>query len=78
MPGQLHPDAVCPMCSDPLDALVDTSRIAGMSSIIEREYYHGKKGPHHRRRRKCLRRFVGRTEMAIAKEERAALERPAA
>ncbi len=72
MPGELRPDATCPMCSDPLEALVDTT---GQGSIT-REYYHGKRGPHHRRRRKCLRRFVGRIEMAAGNEERRELEVP--
>lgn len=75
MPGLLRPDATCPMCRDPLDALVDTS-FAGALRTLKREYYHGKPDPHHRRRVKCTWRFVGDIEVARAEKERTELEVP--
>ncbi len=73
MPGQLKSDAKCPICGDGLMAICDTSRIEGISHIIDREYHHEKEGK-RRRLRFCKRRFVGRVETAMGDLERKSLE----
>lgn len=67
MPGELKPDAVCPKCGDPLQALVDTSDANGVMCV----YYHMKNSPRARRRRRCVVTF---TDKEAARQERAGLE----
>jgi len=70
MPGLLRPNAVCPVCGDGLEVIVDTS------SILEvvREYHHEKPSPKARRRRYCKKTFSGYIECEAAKLERKMLE----
>lgn len=75
MPGQLRADALCPVCGNPLDALVDESSATG----VKRTYYHGKlrrglqlgKHPKARRMLPCKVKF---TDFGKAHDERWALE----
>lgn len=67
MPGELKPDAVCPKCGDPLEALVDETN----RERVKREYYHGKNSPRARRRRRCVVVF---TDHKAAARERDGLE----
>lgn len=67
MPGQLKSDAKCPICGEPLEALVDETSGDG----VKRVYYHGKLFPKRRRMLPCRRVFVSHV---IAHEERYALE----
>lgn len=68
MPGQLKPDATCPECGDPLDAIADTTN--GITGV-RRSYYHGKRGPKLRRRLPCKQYFPNYEE---AKRQRDGLE----
>ena len=70
MPGQLRPNAKCPMCGEGLMAIVDTSQ----TLEVIREYHHEKASPKARRRRFCKRKFSGFHEVEAAKRERWALE----
>lgn len=64
MPGQLRPDAKCPVCNRDLACLVDTSNWAK----VEREYFHtGDSKPWQ----KCRRTFTDKDE---ARNERTMLE----
>lgn len=67
MPGQLKPDAKCPKCGDPLEALVDTSNEQGVS----RKYFHGKRHAKVRRMLPCKAYFESHVQAAT---ERKALE----
>lgn len=67
VPGQLRSDATCPVCGDPLDAIVDTTNFAG----VVRQYYHDKRGPKLRRRLPCK---MGFSDYEEAKRQRDGLE----
>ena len=67
MPGQLKPDAKCPLCEEPLDALVDETNQDG----VKRKYYHGKSHPRRRRSLPCKQFFASHVK---AHAEREALE----
>ena len=67
MPGELKPDAECPLCENPLSAIVDTSNSDG----VTREYFHDKIGPKARRHRPCRQYFASHVK---AKAERDMLE----
>lgn len=60
MPGQLKPDAKCPLCDEPLDFLVDETSSAG----VVRKLYHGKVGK-RRRKNPCTQNFP-RLDIATA------------
>ena len=72
MPGQLKSDAVCPLCEDPLDAIVDettSSGIVGSSRfVVKRTYYHGKRHPRVRRARPCKQLFVSRVKAQLERD----------
>lgn len=67
MPGELKPTAQCPLCEEPLDAIVDETSADG----VKRIYYHGKSLPKRRRALPCKQFF---TSYVKAHEERAGLE----
>ena len=67
MPGELKPDARCPMCDTPLVALVDTTNLGGVS----REYFH-QRPIIGRRKRPCWKLFKNH---ALARRERRSLEK---
>jgi hypothetical protein len=70
MPGQLKPDARCPLCEVPLLALVDTSNSEG----VKRQYFHDKDpqaSPRARRPLPCKQYFASHVKASI---ERYALE----
>ena len=60
MPGQLKPDARCPICDRPLDALVDTTSNEG----VKREFFHTDKS------RKCVESFAGTARDSADRERR--------
>jgi hypothetical protein len=64
MPGLLRPDAVCPMCEDPLEALVDESSSDG----VKRTYYHGKRHPKVRRQLPCKQTFISHVKAHLERE----------
>ncbi len=68
MRGTLRPDAHCPVCGLPLDALVDETSGAG----VVRKYFHGK-DPKRRRPNPCVRGFAG-ADIPKASAERRGLE----
>jgi len=67
MPGQLKPSAACPMCLNPLEALVDTTNSKG----VAREYFHAKPANGRRHARFCV-MFFG--DLDAAQRERRGLE----
>ena len=67
MPGQLKKNAVCPVCGDPLEALVDTSN----ARVVKREYFHSTAKGKHKRRLRCVREFE---DFNLAGNERYNLE----
>jgi hypothetical protein len=72
MPGQLRPEARCPLCEVPLVGLVDTSNSDG----VAREYFHDKDpeaSPRARRPLPCKQYFVSHVKAQL---ERAGLELP--
>jgi hypothetical protein len=67
MPGQLKPDAECPVCENPLLMITDTSNEDG----VTREYFHSKPTPKTRRHRPCRQYFASHVK---AQAERNILE----
>jgi hypothetical protein len=65
MPGELKPDAVCPLCEHPLLMITDTTNSDG----VTREYYHQKLGPKHRRKRFCRQYFVSHVKAQLERDE---------
>jgi hypothetical protein len=70
MPGQLRPDALCPICGYGLLVIVDTSS----TGRLTRDYYHLKPVPGERRKHRCTRLFLGKKERDEATQERFFLE----
>jgi hypothetical protein len=67
MPGDLKPDAKCPLCGVPLIALVDTSNTDG----VERRYYHDKDpeaSPKARRPNPHKQYFVSHVEASLERQ----------
>lgn len=64
MPGLLRPDAVCPLCEEPLVGLVDQTNSDG----VKRTYYHGKSHPKRRRALPCKQTFVSHVRAAIERQ----------
>lgn len=71
MPGELTPDAACPMCGLPLIALVDESGTVNSIPSVHRTYYHSTNPPTH-----CVRFFTDHRGLLIAHTERRLLEKP--
>jgi uncharacterized protein with PIN domain len=67
MPGELKPDAKCPLCEEPLLAICDETTAEG----VNRVYYHGKTSARRRRSRPCKQYFTSHWK---AHDERAGLE----
>jgi hypothetical protein len=70
MPGQLKADAVCPVCSVPIRALMDETSARGVKRVL----YHDKdpqRSPKCRRPLPCHQNFES---LATAQRERRLLE----
>jgi hypothetical protein len=64
MPGLLKPDAECPLCENPLEAIIDTSNSDG----VTREYFHSKVMPKTRRHRPCRQYLASHTKAQLERE----------
>jgi hypothetical protein len=64
MPGLLKSTAVCPMCGNPLLAIVDETN----SKRVRREYYHEKMFSKVRRKRRCVQIFTRLYDATLERE----------